>query len=695
MGCGASSPAAVESPGHRYNQNTTGPSSFNLPLNHVVEVLEVKEEPKNVSSMEVQTRVQGGGDLRQPTKAKTIIPKPVEDISELAVRAAKREINNVVLSTVLHKEGTTDANSVIVQSSLDVQAAAAAQTEQMTDATSVIEQSSVDLQAAEAQAESAATSVIEKSSVDLQAAETQAESAATSVIEQSSVDLKAAETQAESALEELQNGDFSEAENVAEVLLSHFVSIVGSMDAVRRPVSIQDVQLPVYAKAEEVLNKYSVLGQVLVSVLQHAVSGLPFGAPVAFIIGLIYSGAAQACQNTVEAKRLLKFIQQVDRFLAKQACAPGSILLLSAYSGRGFFRRFLLSSHDKGQFTRLTTEITDAMHIISFSVAMDNVGKAPTDTTEEEPDAAKLRRAMLKAANIPDDKVIWTPEKADEVINAISPDKLAELMRTYCKVEDNKDKYILRELDALKVEFSQKMDAMQVEIYQEKAKLEKTNNEVAILKEQVHIMYIVMTKQALHEAVAESRNLSPPALRPFLSKWWKDMFKLMQRVPNVLLMSTLSKWMVDSGHRDKLCEYDETLKNEGVVPASATAFVKIVGIVGSIFLRGVLLPLLDEDKDDYVSREDLLSCQLKADKFAAENDGISDFPTDWPSMMDVLYQGFDRIQHSGIIKSIIASHVTDPSMTDNPLEIVEASLLQLEEKLKVKVIMEFTTLQTC
>ena len=37
--------------------------------------------------------------------------------------------------------------------------------------------------------------------------------------------------------------------------------------------------------------------------------------------------------------------------------------MLSAYSGRGFFKRFLLSSHDETKFVSLGEEINQAMHV--------------------------------------------------------------------------------------------------------------------------------------------------------------------------------------------------------------------------------------------------------------------------------------------------------------------------------------------
>ena len=38
-------------------------------------------------------------------------------------------------------------------------------------------------------------------------------------------------------------------------------------------------------------------------------------------------------------------------------------IVLSAYTGRGFFKRFLLSSYDEGKFTTLTSNIHETMQV--------------------------------------------------------------------------------------------------------------------------------------------------------------------------------------------------------------------------------------------------------------------------------------------------------------------------------------------
>ena len=101
---------------------------------------------------------------------------------------------------------------------------------------------------------------------------------------------------------------------------------------------------------------------------------------------IIDSAPTQASHNTAGAASLLIVIKRVDRCLArqlKQQAGKGRVgdeeldevlqrlpvvlqsaaVVLYAYSGRGFFKRFLLSSYDEGQFLKLTNQIKDAMHV--------------------------------------------------------------------------------------------------------------------------------------------------------------------------------------------------------------------------------------------------------------------------------------------------------------------------------------------
>ena len=45
------------------------------------------------------------------------------------------------------------------------------------------------------------------------------------------------------------------------------------------------------------------------------------------------------------------------------ALIKDAAVVLSSYTGRGFFKRFLLSSYDEGKFTTLTRDIHGAMQV--------------------------------------------------------------------------------------------------------------------------------------------------------------------------------------------------------------------------------------------------------------------------------------------------------------------------------------------
>eukprot|EP00798_Chlamydomonas_sp_ICE-L_P009671 gene9671-8494_t len=439
--------------------------------------------------------------------------------------------------------------------------------------------------------------------------------------EELSCKMAAAQAQAESAVNELKTGDVSGVEALVDTLLSDFVSAI---DAERGAVNIQLVKLPSeYSKAEEALKKYSAFGHVLVSVTQHAVATLPFGEPVAAMIGLIYSRAAQAAHNTKGATRLLINIKRIDRCLARvtsnSSTTPNEDLqaslrrlpeilqraavVLSAYTGRGFFKRFLLSTHDEEQFKQLTDDISDAMHAISFSVAVDNLGH-----NVGEPDVKELRQAMLLAAGMPADTE-WTSEKADEEHGKLEPRLIVSELRA---LEER-----LGKLEAT-------VDTMRAELTQVQMLLK-------------HVGLDGLTKEDIHRLQAATKDMSPPGLKAYLSVWWQELFRRLRQVPSKTLLAKLSEWMRDNGFEDKLQEYDADLEAEGFALSSLASDPT----VGGVFLETIFLQLVNENGDDFVSRDELLGGQIKAEKFAQEQSDVP-LPTDWLSFLDAMYVGFDR-----------------------------------------------------
>ncbi len=56
---------------------------------------------------------------------------------------------------------------------------------------------------------------------------------------------------------------------------------------------VQALALPKRSAAEEALAKHSELGRALIGALAKGIEALPFGAPVAAVIGVVYARAAQ------------------------------------------------------------------------------------------------------------------------------------------------------------------------------------------------------------------------------------------------------------------------------------------------------------------------------------------------------------------------------------------------------------------
>ncbi|GFH06654.1 WD_REPEATS_REGION domain-containing protein [Haematococcus lacustris] len=149
---------------------------------------------------------------------------------------------------------------------------------------------------------------------------------------------------------------------------------------------LQALQPPSRSSAELKLAQLSELGQVVVDLPGCAVAALPFGPPVATVIGGIYIRAAQAAKHSRNCARLLALVQQCDRQLAevmrgvkqqqgglkvaaeaRQGLRTMTDLLVKAsglitsHTGRGFLMRAVLSACDKDTFEALSAQIREAM----------------------------------------------------------------------------------------------------------------------------------------------------------------------------------------------------------------------------------------------------------------------------------------------------------------------------------------------
>ena len=106
---------------------------------------------------------------------------------------------------------------------------------------------------------------------------------------------------AEHELSAIASGDiaseFAAGEGIAEKCL---VALLGKVAASPTgKVDIQSLKLQDFSPAEKVLCKYSAIGQVLVSVVSHGVAALPFGAPIAAMMGGIFARAAQVSARSL------------------------------------------------------------------------------------------------------------------------------------------------------------------------------------------------------------------------------------------------------------------------------------------------------------------------------------------------------------------------------------------------------------
>ena len=113
-------------------------------------------------------------------------------------------------------------------------------------------------------------------------------SAAESAVERAEVELSA-----------IASGDvaseFAAVEGIAEKCLMALLNKA----APTGKVDIQSLQLQDFTQAEKVLCKYSAIGQVLVSVVSHGVAALPFGAPLAAMMGGIFARASQVSARSL------------------------------------------------------------------------------------------------------------------------------------------------------------------------------------------------------------------------------------------------------------------------------------------------------------------------------------------------------------------------------------------------------------
>ena len=102
-------------------------------------------------------------------------------------------------------------------------------------------------------------------------------------------------------LEQLDGRDVGNTLGIVEGSITKIKKLLSPDTGSSTPVDRSKIKMPARTKAEEVFGKHSHIGQVVMNVALKGVEALPFGAPVAAIIGFIYSRAAQVCDATAAA----------------------------------------------------------------------------------------------------------------------------------------------------------------------------------------------------------------------------------------------------------------------------------------------------------------------------------------------------------------------------------------------------------
>ena len=74
----------------------------------------------------------------------------------------------------------------------------------------------------------------------------------------------------------------------------------------------------------------------------------------------------------------------------------------------------------------------------------------------------------------------------------------------------------------------------------------------------------------------------------------------------------------------------------------ASAKLDPSGLEGNAFLNTVLVREIDENRDGLVNQEELLTVQVKAERYAEIKQKKKVAMPDWLSLLDAIFMGFDR-----------------------------------------------------
>ncbi|GFH12504.1 uncharacterized protein HaLaN_08208 [Haematococcus lacustris] len=424
-----------------------------------------------------------------------------------------------------------------------------------------------------------------------------------------------------------------------------FSTIKAFLGSPQDTVDVQTLKVPTRTEAEVKLAQWSELGKVVVDWTTPLVAMLPFGPPMAAVIGGIYNRAAQAAINSANCAQLLELVQQCDRQLAKlyrgaqeqqgglrvpddaaQGMRTMAELLVEAghvmasYSRHGFLMRAIMSNIHKAEFEILDADIRAAMQVggadapdagclvphlrwvpgcwlqeTCFAMTVELVITQGTYTDER----AAFRAAVCTAVGLPESEA----EQAVKTLQQSEPELLRTLLKQHGGLEDQ---VIVSELEALSAELiGIKLD-------------------IADVKSQI---------AQLQESQDKAAARGPVALPKYLQTWWKDTVgRLIGRVANNAFLAHLVNWFKQKGLESTLAEFDETLREEGVLPLPHGQ--------EHVYLHCVVMPLMDKDGDGYV-------LGIEYAKTVALG-----LPEGLPELLEALFLGFDRKQATKKLVSI-------------------------------------------
>ncbi|KAL6756674.1 hypothetical protein V8C86DRAFT_3136436 [Haematococcus lacustris] len=361
-------------------------------------------------------------------------------------------------------------------------------------------------------------------------------------------------------------------------VFSKIKTLLGSQQGA---VDVQTLKVPTRTEAEVKLAQWSELGRVVVDWTKPCLEVLPFGPLMAAVIGGIYNRAEQAAINSANCAQLLELVQQCDKQLAKlvrgnqeqqgglrvpddaaQGMRTMAELLvevyhvMASYSQHGFLMRAIMSNIHKASFESLDAEIRATMQETCFAMTVELVITQGTYTDER----AAFRQAVCKAAELPETKA----EQAVKKLQQFKPKLLRRLLQQHGNLAEQ---VIVSELEALSAE----LKGIKLDIADVKSRLDQ-----------------------LEKFQVKAAARGPVALPEYLQTWWKDTVgRLVGRVANNVFLFHLVNWFKrQRGLERTLAEYDEKLREEGVLPLTLDQ--------EHVYLHCVVMPLMDKDEDGYV-----------------------------------------------------------------------------------------------